>query len=119
MRKLIEMNYDDRSTILVAVDVPEELAKNEMTKVGVMDFLFGIPEKVDQNFDTVTDMILKCSRPILKSFEKLAKEKPAPTKAVVEFGLNFNGKGNIYLIETSLGGSIKVNFEWDLNADSQ
>ena len=64
MKKLIEMPYED-STVIVAVDIPEEAAKAEMKKVGARQFFeeFTTPEKVDQNFGLVSEMIVKCSKP--------------------------------------------------------
>jgi len=99
---------------LVAVDIPDEQAGEEVKKVGVREILFGKPEKVDQNFSTIKQMILKCSRPIIESFEYLAQEKVPPKAATAEFGLSFTGKGNVYLVETSVEGSIKVSLEWNL-----
>lgn len=116
MKKLIEMPYEG-TTVIVAVEIPEELAKDEIHQVGAKEWLkklFQTPEKVDQDFGLVEDMIIMYSRPIIKSFEKLANEKTPPKKASAEFSLSFNAKGNIYLVETSMNGAIKVSFEWDL-----
>jgi len=118
MKKLIEMPLEGESNVLVAVDVPEELSKDDLTNVGVLEFLFGPPEKVEKKFNTVTEMIVKCSRPIVNSFKQLKEEKMAPKKATAEFGLSFNTKGSIYLVETSMEGSIKVSIEWDLDSDT-
>lgn len=115
MRKLIEMPYGD-STVIVAVDVPEEAAKNEIRKVGreVCFEDFTSPQKVKEDFGLVSDMIYKCSKPLIESFERLKKENVPPKKATADFALSFNGKGNIYVVEASMEGSIKVSFEWDL-----
>jgi hypothetical protein len=119
MMKLIEMAYNDQSTILVAVDVPDKLANEEISGNEVRGFLFGVPEKVDEKFNAVSDMILKCSIPIVQSFKKMEEEKIRPQKATAEFGLSFNATGNIYLVGTSMEGSIKVSFEWDLGKKAQ
>jgi hypothetical protein len=115
MKKLVEMPYGD-STVIVAVEVPDEAIKSEMKSLGAKRFFedFTTPQKVDQNFGLVSDMIIKCSKPLIESFERLEKEKKSPKNAKAEFGLSFNGKGNIYLVESSMAGSIKVSFEWDL-----
>jgi hypothetical protein len=119
MRKLIEMPYED-STIIVAVDVPEETAREEIRKVGREAYYedFTTPQKVDQDFGLVSDMIYKCSKPIIESFEKLGREKIPPNKATADFALSFNGKGKIYVVEASMEGSIKVSFEWNLQKPS-
>lgn len=110
MRKLIEMPVEDGS-VLVAVEIPEG-TEEEIRKVGVLDIFKSIP--VDQNFDAITDLIVKYSKPIIKSFEALTSGDIAASKASAEFGLSFTGKGNIYLVETTLQAAIKVNIEWDL-----
>ena len=119
MKKFIEMPYGE-GTMIVAVDLPEELAKGEIPK-SLRDAYFEdftTPEKVDRDFGLVSDMIYNCSKPIIESFEKLGKEKIPPKKATADFSLSFNGKGNIYLVEASMQGSIKVSFEWDLEKSS-
>ena len=115
MRKLIEMPYGD-STVIVAVDVPEEAARDAVRKVGREAYFedFTTPQKVDQDFGLVSDMIYKCSKPITESFERLGKEKIPPKKATADFALSFNGSGKIYVVEASMEWSIKVSFEWDL-----
>ena len=82
MKKLIEMPYGD-STVIVAVDVPEEVARDEIRKVGREVFYedFTSPQKVEEDFGLVSEMIYKCSKPIVESFEKLGKEKIPPKKA--------------------------------------
>lgn len=112
MRKIIEMPYEN-SKVLVAVDVPDEQAKEEIRRVGALDWLTGKPEPVGQDFGKITDMIIKYSKPIVKSFEEISKETIPPKKASVEFGLSFGAKGNIYLVEASGEASIKISIEWD------
>src|SRR5512136_892599 len=109
MKKLIEMPYGD-STVIVAVDVPEEAAREEIRKVGREAYFedFTTPQKVDQDFGLVSDMIYKCSKPIIESFERLGKEKILPKKATADFALSFNGSGKIYVVEASMVRSIKV-----------
>ena len=120
MRRLIEMPYGD-STVIVAVDVPEEAAREEVRKVGRDIYYedFTTPQKVQEDFGLISDMIYKCSKPIIESFKRLGKESIPPKKATADFALSFNGKGNIYVVEASMEGSIKVSFEWDLEKKSQ
>lgn len=120
MKKLIEMPYGD-STVVVSVDVPEEAAREEIRKVGRETYYedFATPLKVEEDFGLVSDMIYKCSKPIIESFERLGRESIPPKKATADFALSFNGKGKIYIVETSMEGSIKVSFEWDLEESSE
>jgi cellulose synthase/poly-beta-1,6-N-acetylglucosamine synthase-like glycosyltransferase len=54
MRKLIEMPYGD-STVIVALDVPEEAVKEVIRKVGRETYFedFTTPKKVDQDFGLI------------------------------------------------------------------
>jgi len=114
VRKLIEMQYDDGSKVLVGVDVPAD--PDEIRQVGVLNFFKGKPESVDKNFNALSDMILRYSKPIVASFEQLGSEKVPLQKATAEFGLSFTGTGNIYLVEASAEASIKVSLEWSLKS---
>lgn len=120
MIKLIEMPYKD-STVIVAVEVPEEAAHDEIRKVGRRSYFEDLtsPQKVDQDFGVIADTIFKCSKPIIESFERLGTERNPPKKATVEFGLSFNSKGNIYVVTTSMEGSINISFEWEFERQSK
>jgi hypothetical protein len=69
---------------------------------------------VEENFGLISDMIYKCSKPIIESFERLGRESIPPKKATANFALSFNATGKIYIVETAMNGSINVSFEWDL-----
>jgi hypothetical protein len=111
MKKFIEMPYESKKPILVAVDIPDNL-EDEPTDVGFLDFFK--PKKVKINYQTISQAILDYSKPIIDSFEVLGNGKVPPKKATVEFGLSFNGTGNIYLVEASMEATMKVSLEWEL-----
>ena len=121
------MPYDDGTSVLVAVDIPEELLEvydtDGIKKTSVSDrvrsFLKGTPEKVEENFGLLTDSIIRYSKPLIKSFQKLHEEDSLIKTASAEFSLSFNGKGNIYLVETTVEGAIKVSLEWDLERKTE
>lgn len=106
-RKLLELDAENGSSILVAVDVPE-LAVGPVAKPGEI-----LIEKVDQSFEAVKDLIIDSSRPLMEAFQILHKEGNVET-AEVEFGINFTLKGNVYLVETSGAASLKVKVTWNL-----
>lgn len=115
MRKLIEMPYGKEGTILVEVNVPDEEVEEEKRKVSVREYLgLSKPQPVEQDFETVSQMIAKCSKPIIEALEMLEKEKFRPQKATAEFGLTFTAKGSIYLVEASGEASIKISLEWNI-----
>ncbi len=109
-RKLLEMDAGDGTTILVAVEIPEE-AVADVDKFGDIAI-----EKVEQSFEAVKDLIVRGCRPLTEAFETLYKEGKA-TSAEAEFGVNFTGKGNIYLMEASGGASLKIKVTWNLATD--
>jgi len=112
MRKLIEMQ---EGTVLVAVDVPEELLdEDDFKKVSIREWFKKDPEKVDNKFSAISGAIANCSKPIIESIKMMQEEEIPPKKASAEFGLSFTGKGNIYLVESSAEATIKVSFEWEL-----
>jgi hypothetical protein len=116
MRKIIEMPCLEE-TILVAVDIPEELSdEDEFRKVGVRDWFKKEPEKVENKFSAISRVVANCSKPLIESIKIMQKEDIPPKKASAEFGLGFTGKGKIYLVETSAEATIKVSFEWELGA---
>jgi hypothetical protein len=120
MKKLIEMPYKD-GNVIVAVEVPVEAAHDEIRNVSRKSYFDDLtsPHKVEQDFGVIADMIFKCCKPIIESFERLGTERTPPKRATVEFGLSFNYKGNIYVVTTSMEGSINISFEWEFERQSQ
>ena len=112
--KLLELNTEDGSTILVAVEIPEEAVK-PVDRFGDLAI-----EKVDRNFEAVKDLIIRSCRPLTDAFQALYTESQSQaTSAEVEFGINFTGKGNIYLMEASGGASLKIKITWDLSSKKE
>jgi hypothetical protein len=100
-QQLLELDTEDGGTILVAVDVPEAAVGRVSTP--------GEPpiKKLDQSFDVVRALIVRGCRPLTKAFQQLHQETQA-TEAEVEFGISFTAKGNVYLMESSGGATLKV-----------
>ena len=108
--KLIELDTQDGSTILVAVDVPE-------TAVGRVSATDELPiEKVDRSFDAVKDLIVRGCHPLTQAFYILRRESQA-TEAEVEFGVKFTAKGSIYVVESTGQASLKIKVKWQLAAE--
>ena len=106
-REILELNTEDSSTILVAVEIPE-------TNVGQVSAVGETPiKKLDQSFSIVQDLIVRASRPLTKAFQQLHEETQA-TNAEVELGINFTSKGSVYLVEASGPASLKVTLKWNL-----
>ena len=109
-RKLLELNTEDGSTILVAVELPE-------ASVGRVSPTGELPiEKVEANFDAVKDLIVRGCRPITKAFRTLQQESQ-PVSAEVEFGVNFTARGSVYVVESTGQASLKVKITWKLASE--
>lgn len=107
VRKLLELNTEDGSTILVAVELPD-------ASVGRVSPTGELPiEKVEANFDAVKDLIVRGCRPITKAFRTLQQESQ-PVSGEVEFGVNFTAKGSVYVVESTGQASLKVKITWKL-----
>jgi hypothetical protein len=107
VQQLLELDTEDGGTILVAVDMPEE-AVGRVSAPGEPPI-----KKLDQSFDVVRALIVRGCRPLTKAFEQLHQETQA-TNAEVEFGISFTAKGNVYLMESSGGATLKVKVSWNM-----
>jgi hypothetical protein len=108
-RELLELNTEDGGTILVAVDVPE-VAVGRVSAPGDPPI-----KKLDQSFNVVSALIVRGCRPLTKAFGQLHQETQA-TEAEVEFGISFTAKGNVYLMESSGGATLKVKVSWKMGS---
>lgn len=109
-RKLLELNTEDGSTILVAVELPD-------ASVGRVSTTGELPiERVEANFDAVKDLIVRGCRPITKAFRTLQQESQ-PVSAEVEFGVNFTARGSVYVVESTGQASLKVKITWKLASE--
>jgi hypothetical protein len=107
VRKLIELDTGDGSSILVAVDT-QESAVGRVSPTGELPI-----EKVDRSFDAVKDVIIRGCRPITQAFKVLQNESQ-PVNAEVEFGINFTAKGSVYVVESTGQALLRVKITWNL-----
>ena len=96
-----------RTTILV------EAADDDLRAVGAGT---EVVEAVDQLYGRlVRNEIVENCRVLIGAFEELQKQAIAPSKGTAEFGLQFTGEGNVYLVKASAQASIKIGLEWQLS----
>lgn len=70
--------------------------------------------KIDQALDTmIQDQIVEHCKMLAGAFEQIKKQTIAPKKAHAEFGLQFNGQGNVYVAKVGAQSSFKISFDWD------
>ncbi|MBW4546806.1 MAG: hypothetical protein KME25_20530 [Symplocastrum torsivum CPER-KK1] len=106
-RQLLELDTEDGGTILVAIDAPED-AVGRVSAPGETPV-----KKLDQSFEVVQALIVRGCRPLTRAFRQLHQETQA-TSAEVEFGVSFSAKGNVYLMESSGGATLKVKVTWNM-----
>lgn len=105
--QLIEMSLGDNGTILI--EVPESSGTYKVGKVG------HIIDATDKAFGKLVETeIVESAKALAAAFEKLKDQPVRPKKAVTEFGLQFNGSGNIFMASVSAQATIKVSIEWDM-----
>lgn len=110
-RKLLELNTEDGSTILVAVELPDASVGRVSSPTGDLPI-----EKVEASFDAVKDLIVRGCRPITTAFRTLQQESQ-PVSGEVEFGLNFTARGSVYVVESTGQASLKVKITWKLTQE--
>jgi hypothetical protein len=105
MSKLIGMPFE-KQTIFVEVEATEDDTEDEIVQVSKTGE--RIVKKVEQAFDKVEDVITDSSMVLTRALKKLADKEPALESALLEFGLQFSGSGQAYIVKTAAQGSIKV-----------
>ncbi len=110
MPKIVEMKMG-QGTVFVEVTEPAE--DYDTYRSGESR---GVIEKIDQAFDRVIQhQIIEHCKILTTAFEQLQDEPIRPKKASAEFGLQFNGQGNVYVAKVGAQASFKSSFEWDSN----
>ncbi len=106
MSKLVEMKLGE-STILV------EAAEDDLRLLGAREDVLGAVDKAYEKL--VQNEIVQNCRVLIGAFEQLKEQSLAPSKGTAEFGLQFTGEGNVYLVKASAQASIKITLEWQLS----
>jgi hypothetical protein len=106
MSDLIKLNLDENDSILI--ELPTDTSK--IRPMGRED---SVLTKIEKSFDNmIKSFVTKICKSFNNSFLSIEDKQIIPDKATIEFGLQFNIEGNIYLVKTSGQSSIKVTFEW-------
>jgi len=70
--------------------------------------------KIDQALDTmIQNQIAEHCKMLISAFEQVKQQAIPPKKAQAEFGLQFNGEGNVYVAKVGAQASFKISFEWE------
>ncbi len=115
MAQLVQMKMG-KGTILV--EVTEEV--DESKKYDAYDENAPRGEdtkvitKIDQALDTmIQNQIADHCKMLVNAFEQVKQQAIPPKKAQAEFGLQFNGEGNVYVAKVGAQASFKISFEWE------
>lgn len=115
MSKLVKMKLGESTILVEAADDNIQSAESGdnhrfvSNSNEVIDAVDQLYEKLVQN-----EIVENC-RVLIGAFERLKEQAIAPTKGSAEFGLQFTGEGNIYLVKASAQASIKITLEWQLS----
>ncbi len=71
-------------------------------------------EIIDKEFDKfIQNQIIEHCSILVGSFEELKKQAVPPKKVTVEFGIQTNAEGNVYLAKISAQANFKISVEWN------
>ena len=101
MSKLIKMPSKDGSIIVEVETTEDEIIP--VSRKGER-----LIEEVEEAFERVESAIINTGSKLSRALKKLAEEEASLDSASLEFGIQFTGEGNIYLVKTAAQGSIKV-----------
>ena len=101
MSKLIKMPSEDGSIIVEVETTEDEIIP--VSRKGER-----LIEEAEEAFEKVESAIINTGSKLSRALKKLAEEEPSLDSASLEFGIQFTGEGNIYLVKTAAQGSIKV-----------
>jgi len=71
-------------------------------------------EEANEAFEKVESGIIDTGSKLSRALKNLAEKEASLQSASLEFGLQFTGEGNIYLVKTAAQGSIKVSINLKL-----
>ena len=108
MSKLIQMPSQFGPIIVEVETTEDEIVP--VSKTGER-----IISEAKETFDKVEDVIANSSLVMTNALKNLAKKEPALDTASLEYGFQFTGEGNIYMVKVAAEGSIKVNINLKLN----
>lgn len=107
MSQIIRINSSSGSLLIEADGIEtRQRASSSQNVIDKLDIMFDI---------LLQDQIVKHCELFTGAFNKLKEMEKPPTKASAEFGLKFNGEGNLYVVKVAAEANFKINFEWKLD----
>lgn len=115
MAEFVEMKMG-QGTILVEVAEKGKTAQDYSGYYQEGDR--GGEEKVLAKIDVALDKVIQHQivehcKMLVGAFEQVKQQSIPPKKAQAEFGLQFNGEGNVYVAKVGAQSSFKISFEWE------
>ncbi len=105
MKRLIEFELKDRSTILVEVDEPE--VEGGLKRAGIQPS--EVAEKAKQNFETAISKIRPIAESVIATLNEIPKR---PDEIGVEFGLKFSAGAGILIASAGSEANFQVKLTW-------
>lgn len=115
MAQLIEMKMRDSTILIETTEEIEESNKYDgYYKEGQRGNKEKVLSKIDRALDTVIQkQIVEHYKMLIGAFEQVKTQSIPPKKARAEFGLQFNGEGNVYVAKVGAQSNFKISFEWE------
>lgn len=115
MAQLVQMKMGKGT---VWVEVTEEVDQSKKYETYDENAPRGGEEKIiakiDQALDSmIQNQIAEHCKMLVGAFEQVKQQAIPPKKATAEFGLQFNGEGNVYVAKVGAQASFKISFEWE------
>ncbi len=105
MSRFFELRQGD------SVVVVEATSEGATRPLGHLD---DIVAKVDRSLDDLLGKSVRAHCAVVTSvLQQLEKQSQAPSSATVEFGLQLNGEGALYVVRSSVQASYKITLKWD------
>lgn len=117
MARFIEVTLGRAGSTLIEIADPVETieSEEEVYRGGESSSWDTVVRRLDLSMDKlIQEQIVGHCKLLVDAFEQLKKETLSPKRANVEFGLQFNAEGNIYLAKVGGEASFRVSFEWEL-----
>jgi hypothetical protein len=107
MKKIIEYQLEDGSTVWVEVDEPEQKGTRPVSKAG------DVAEKATVLFEEALDKI----KPATKALVAILKDL-GPDETTVEFGVKFSAKAGIMFASTDTEANFVFKLTWKSQSSS-
>ncbi len=107
MKRLVELNLEDGSTILIEAEAPE--SEGEMIRVSSGSTSREIANFPNKTFEESIDIVKPVANTILSKLSDISKQ---PEEVKVSFGISIDYKAGMFISSASAGANFNVTLTW-------